>query len=208
MKILLTTTNYQDTPGPHHHSLESNSWKIVREQGPLPEARMLELAGEFYAFLCGDDGITKAVIERSLPKLKCIREFGIGLDRIDVDFAISQNLPVLFMPEVNHKTVAERAFGLLFGITKRIVTSVAATGNGEWLRLTGHEMMGKTIGIVGLGCIGKEVALRAKAFGMSVIARRIGSRTHESVIRQATMATENLIRVLKGEVPLAQANRF
>ena len=318
MKILLTTTSYQDTPGPHHDLLATHGWEIVRERGPLTEERMLELAGDFDGFLCGDDGITQAVIDKSLPRLKVISKYGIGLDKIDVDYATSQKIPVLFTPGVNHTTVAEHTFGLLIGITKHIVTTAAAARNGEWLRLTGHEIMGLTIGIVGLGRIGKEVAIRANAFGMKVIAydiywdeafaekhgvgrcesmddvlvnsdvvslhcflsdetrgiinkdkiaemrdgaivlncargelvitedmnealhagkiggygadvldvepppadhpllsapntvitSHIGSRTHESVIRQATMATENLLRFLNGEAPLAQANKF
>jgi hypothetical protein len=57
-RILLSTTSYQDTPGPHHALLESQGFEIVRERGPLPEKAMLELAGEFDAFLCGDDAIT------------------------------------------------------------------------------------------------------------------------------------------------------
>lgn len=65
MKILLTTTSYQDTPGSHHDLLESQGWDITRERGPLSEARMLELAEMgFDAFLCGDDAITRAVIEK------------------------------------------------------------------------------------------------------------------------------------------------
>ena len=61
-RILLSTTSYQDTPGPHHALLESQGFEIVRERGPLPEKAMLELAGEFDAFLCGDDEITEAVL--------------------------------------------------------------------------------------------------------------------------------------------------
>ena len=318
MKILLTTTSYQDTPGPHHELLGSPGYEIVRERGPLPEERMLELAGEFDAFLCGDDAITQAVIDKSLPRLKAISKYGIGLDKIDVEYATEKKIPVLFTPGVNHTTVAEHTFGLLIGITKRIVATASAARNGEWQRITGNEIMGKTIGIVGLGRIDKEVAIRANAFGMkaiaydifwddafaqehgvtrcasmdevlensdivslhcflsdetrgminkekiaemrdgvivlncargelvetgdmsealhsgkvggygadvldvepppadhpllsapnTVITSHIGSRTHESVIRQATMATENLLRFLRGEDPLAQANKF
>ena len=71
-RILLTTTSYQDTPGSHHDLLESGGFEIVRERGPLSEERMLELAGEFDGFLCGDDAITPAVIDKSLPRLKVI----------------------------------------------------------------------------------------------------------------------------------------
>lgn len=169
-RVLLTTTSYQDTPGPHHDLLESQDFEVVRERGPLPEEKMLELAGEFDAFLCGDDAITEAVIEKSLPRLKVISKYGIGLDKIDLDFASSQKIPVLNTPGVNHTTVAEHTFGLLICITKRLIDVCGAARAGEWKRITGHEVMGKTMGIIGLGRIGKEVAIRAKAFAMPVIA--------------------------------------
>ncbi|MEM9480344.1 MAG: phosphoglycerate dehydrogenase [Verrucomicrobiota bacterium] len=169
-RILLTTTSYQDTPGPHHELLESQGWEIVRERGPLPEEKMLELAGEFDAFLCGDDAITAAVIDKSAPRLKVISKYGIGLDKIDVDYATQQKLPILFTPGVNHTTVAEHAFGLLLCLSKHLVEVGHAASVGEWKRITGHEIWGKTMGIIGLGRIGKEVAVRAKAFGMPVIA--------------------------------------
>lgn len=150
--------------------MAAQGWDVACERGPLTEARMLELAGDFDAFLCGDDGITRAVIEKSLPRLKVISKYGIGLDKIDLAATKELKVPVLFTPGVNHTTVAEHTFGLLLGLSKHIVTTASAARNGEWLRLTGHEILGKTIGIIGLGRIGKEVVIRARAFGMNVIA--------------------------------------
>ena len=169
MKILLTTTSYQDTPGPHHELLESTGAEIVRERGPLPESRMLELAGEFDAFLSGDDEITQAVIDKSLPRLKIIAKYGIGVDKIDVAYATEKRIPVSFCPGVNHTTVAEHVFMLLLALHKNLIEQVNTTASGGWKRMTGHEIMGKTIGIIGLGRIGREVAIRANAFGMSCI---------------------------------------
>lgn len=173
-RILLSTTSYQDTPGPHHALLESQGFEIVRERGPLAESAMLELSGEFDAFLCGDDAITRAVIEKSLPRLKVISKYGIGLDKIDVAHATERKLPVLNTPGVNHTTVAEHTFGLLLGITKKIIENAVDVSAGKWVagwkKPVGHEILGSTMGIIGLGRIGKEVATRAKAFGMSVIA--------------------------------------
>ncbi|MGY8639991.1 MAG: phosphoglycerate dehydrogenase [Verrucomicrobiales bacterium] len=169
-RILLTTTSYQDTPGPHHDLLKSSGYEVVCERGPLPEAKMLELAGEFDAFLCGDDAISQAVIEKSLPRLKVISKYGIGLDKIDMEFATAQKIPVLNTPGVNHTTVAEHTFGLLLCLSKQLVEVAGAARNGEWRRLTGHEIMGKKMGIIGLGRIGKEVAIRANAFAMPVMA--------------------------------------
>jgi len=170
MRILLTTCSYQDTPGPHHDLMAAQGWDIICERGPLTEARMLELAGDFDAFLCGDDAITRAVLEKSLPRLRVISKYGIGLDKIDIATTKELKIPVLFTPGVNHTTVAEHTFGLLLGLTKQIVTTAAAARQGQWLRLTGHEVFGKTLGIIGLGRIGKEVAIRARAFGMPIIA--------------------------------------
>jgi len=173
-RILLTTTSYQDTPGPHHELLESQGYEIVRERGPLPESAMLALAGEFDAFLCGDDAITQAVIEKSAPRLKVISKYGIGLDKIDVAYATEQKLPVLNTPGVNHTTVAEHTFGLLLSLTKKIQENAVEVKEGKWVagwkKPVGHEILGSTMGIIGLGRIGKEVATRARAFGMSVIA--------------------------------------
>ncbi len=169
MKILLTTTSFQDTPGPHHELLESRGYEITRERGPLPESRMLELAGDFDAFLCGDDAITRAVLGKSLPRLKVVAKYGIGMDKVDVASATELKIPVTFCPGVNHTTVAEHTFGLLLALYRRIVEESNLVRAGKWKRLTGHELMGRTIGIAGLGRIGKEVAIRAKAFGMDVL---------------------------------------
>lgn len=168
-RVLLTTTSFQDTPGPHHDLLASTGFEIVRERGPLPESRMLELAGEFDAFLCGDDAITRAVIEKARPRLKIISKYGIGVDKIDVKCATEYGIPLLFTPGVNHTTVAEHTFLLLLALEKNFLFQVDATRRGEWKRKTGHELLEKTIGIIGLGRIGKEVAIRARAFGMNVI---------------------------------------
>lgn len=168
-RILLTTTSFQDTPGRHHDLLAAAGLDIVRERGPLSEARLLELTGEFDAFLCGDDTITRAVIEKSLPRLKVISKYGIGLDKIDVPCATERKIPVLFTPGVNHTTVAEHTFLLLLALEKNLLFHCDSTRSGGWKRQTGHELFGKTIGIVGVGRIGKEVAIRARAFGMEPI---------------------------------------
>ncbi len=130
---------------------------------------MLELAGTFDAFLCGDDAITRAVIEKALPRLRVISKYGIGLDKIDVAAATELRVPVLFTPGVNHTTVAEHTFALLLAAMRNIVPEVNAVARGEWKRITGRELCGKTLAIVGLGRIGKEVAIRGSAFGLRLV---------------------------------------
>jgi D-3-phosphoglycerate dehydrogenase len=168
-RVLLTTTSFQDTPGAHHQLLAQSGFEIVKERGPLTEARMLELAGGFDAFLCGDDAITRAVIEKSAPRLKVISKYGIGLDKIDVVAATEAKVPVLFTPGVNHTTVAEHTFALLLAAVRNLVPEVNYVAKGQWKRLIGHEIHGKTLAIVGMGRIGKEVAIRGRAFGLKLI---------------------------------------
>ena len=169
MKILLTTTSFQDTPGAHHQILEDAGFEIIRERGPLPEKRMLELVGEVDAFLCGDDEITSKVIDHGLPQLKVVSKYGIGLDKIDVEYLTAKGIPLTFCPGVNHTTVAEHTFALMLALFRKLIKEANHVANGEWVRITGNEIMGKTLSIIGLGRIGKEVAIRANAFGMKVI---------------------------------------
>ena len=128
MKVLLTTTSFQDTPGSHHDLLASRGYEIVRDRGPLSEARMLELAGDFDAILCGDDDITRAVLEKSLPRLKVLAKYGIGLDKIDLPSATELKIPVTFCPGVNHTTVAEHTFALLLALCRNLVEEAKVAG--------------------------------------------------------------------------------
>src|SRR5215213_1007074 len=173
-KILLTTTSYQDTPGKHHDVLAASGFEVVRARGPLPEQAMLDLVKSndgFDGFLNGDDLITSKVIDAGLAssrKLRVIAKYGIGLDSIDVKHATSKKIPVLFTPGVNHTTVAEHTFGLMIALAKHFWPHLRSVKKGDWKRITGTELFGKTIAILGMGRIGKEVAKRARAFEMNV----------------------------------------
>jgi D-3-phosphoglycerate dehydrogenase len=169
-RILITTTSYQDTPGEHHALLEEAKYEIVRGRGPLNEESTLDLVGDVDGMICGDDEITRRVMEKALPRLRVISKYGIGVDKIDVEAATDLGIPVLFTPGVNHTTVAEHTFLLLLCLMKNLVEEAGYTSAGEWKRVTGNEIMGKKLGIIGLGRIGKEVATRARAFGMEVMA--------------------------------------
>ena len=171
MRILVTTTSFQDTPGPHHDVLANSGFEIVNARGPLSEAQLLELvAGAgFDGLLNGDDKITAKVIDAALPRLKVIAKYGIGLDSIDVAHATSKNLPVLFTPGVNHTTVAEHTFGLMVALAKHFWPHLRSTKAGQWKRITGSELAGKRLALLGVGRIGKEVAKRAHAFDMTLV---------------------------------------
>jgi D-3-phosphoglycerate dehydrogenase / 2-oxoglutarate reductase len=169
MKILLTTTSFQDTPGAHHDLLVATGFEIITARGPLNETETLALVGDVDGYICGDDVITRKVLEKARPKLKVLSKYGIGVDKIDIKSCTEFGIPVLFTPGVNHTTVAEHAFLLLLALEKNLLFHTDSTRTGGWKRKTGHELFEKTLGIIGLGRVGKEVAIRARAFGMNVI---------------------------------------
>ena len=172
MRILLTTTSFQDTPGPHHALLASSGFEVVNARGPLSESQVLDLIRSgpgFDGFLNGDDAITAKVIDAALPRLKVIAKYGIGLDSIDVKHATTRKLPVLFTPGVNHTAVAEQTFGLIIAVAKHFWFHIKSTKEGGWKRQTGTELWNKKIAVLGMGRVGKEVMKRAKAFEMTVV---------------------------------------
>jgi D-3-phosphoglycerate dehydrogenase / 2-oxoglutarate reductase len=214
MRILVTTTSFQDTPGAHHDVLRASGFEIVTARGPLTEAQLLALfAGDgFDGILNGDDAITAQVIDAALPRLQVIAKYGIGLDSIDVAHATARAVPVLFTPGVNHTTVAEHTLGLMIALSKQFWPHLRATKAGQWTRITGSELAGKRLALLGLGRIGKEVARRAVAFDMQLVGYdpiwdEAFARTH-SVMRSPS--AEDAARdadVISLHMNLGEANR-
>lgn len=170
MKILLTTTSFQDTPGIHHDKLKELDCEIDYLRGPLKESVLLPIIKNYDAIICGDDEISRKVIKHGKNgKLKVISKYGIGLDKIDLKAAAEFNIKVLNTPGVNHIAVAEHILALLFTFYKNIHLEYQITQEGRWDRLIGNEIYNKKIGILGFGRIGKELALRSKALGMNVV---------------------------------------
>ena len=207
MRILLTTTSFQDTPGAHLDVLATSGLEIVRARGPLTEAQLLELiatpgpTGEvgFDGLLNGDDAITARVIDAAAPRLRVIAKYGIGLDSIDVAHATAKGLAVLFTPGVNHTTVAEHTFGLMIALTKHFWLHLRSTKAGGWQRITGGELAGKSLALLGLGRIGKEVATRARAFGMQV-------RAHDLYWDEAFATTHGIRRCASADEAIVGAD--
>ena len=169
MRVLITTTSFMDTPGAHHDLLTEQGYESVTARGPLNEKQMINLVGDVDGIICGDDAITRRVIEKALPRLKVVSKYGIGLDRIDLEAARQRGVPVTYTPGVNEVTVAEHVFGLMISLARNIPQENQWVREGQWKRITGHELWGKTIGIIGMGRIGKQVARRALAFEMKVL---------------------------------------
>jgi D-3-phosphoglycerate dehydrogenase len=114
--------------------------------------------------------VTSALLEHA-PKLRVIGRAGVGVDNIDADAATKRGIVVMNTPGANAVAVAELTLGLMITMARQIPKATAALHNGKWEKksLQGTELRGKTLGIVGLGRIGLEVARRARSFGMELI---------------------------------------
>lgn len=169
MKILLTTTSFQDTPGKHHDALKKTGFEVDTLHGPVTEEELLPIIANYDGVICGDDFYTKKVLETgNKGKLKVLSKYGIGLDKIDLTAAEELGIKVTNCPGVNHITVAEHVFALMLTYYKNIHLEYNYTQNGKWKRLIGNEIYNKKIGVIGLGRIGKEVVKRANAFGLEI----------------------------------------
>jgi D-3-phosphoglycerate dehydrogenase len=135
---------------------------------PLSEDDLLSLLQGCNGFIAGLDYITKKVID-SCDNLRVISRYGNGYDRVDLDAARAKNIPVCITPGANSQAVADLTFALLLCIARKIPMLNSKTKGGQWVRSNGMEIYGKTIGIVGLGAIGKGVAKRAQGFSMRVL---------------------------------------
>ena len=170
MKILLTSTSFQDTPGSHHELLKKQNFEIDTLRGPVAESILLPIIQNYDAVICGDDEYTEAVIKKGKEgRLKFISKYGVGLDKIDLEAAKKLGIPVTNCPGVNQVSVAEHVMALLLTFEKNIHLQHTSTQAKSWKRLIGTEIYNKTFAIIGLGSIGKEVAKRALAFGMKVM---------------------------------------
>lgn len=106
------------------------------------------------------------------PNLKVIVRGGVGLDNIDVDYARSKGITVLNTPKASAVSVAELTIGFMFMLARNLYKATQTMKEGKWEKkaFEGEELGGKTLGLIGIGNIGKEVARRALALGMTVIA--------------------------------------
>jgi D-3-phosphoglycerate dehydrogenase len=135
---------------------------------PLTEEALIPLLRDCDGFLAGLDYITENVI-KACPKLKVISRYGVGYDRVDIKAARRAGIVVTNTPGVNAQSVGELAFGLIISLARRIPFLDYQTRKSAWVRSIGMELKGKTLGILGLGAIGKVVAKCGQGFGMKVI---------------------------------------
>ena len=146
-------------------------WIVDARPQRSPEQLASDLADADALIVRSATTVTRALIEAA-PRLRVIARAGTGVDNVDVDAATERGIVVMNAPGANSISVAELAMALMLALSRGIAVADASMKKGVWdkKRLTGAELRGKTLGVVGLGRIGQEVAARAGAFGMTVVA--------------------------------------
>lgn len=147
-------------------------FRVVVLDKRLSEAELLPIAADAAAFVVrSETKISRAVIEAA-PQLKVVGRAGVGVDNVDVEAATRRGVVVMNTPGGNTISTAELTFSMLMALARKIPQAHASMKAGEWNRkaFQGTELYRKTLGVLGLGRIGSEVAHRARAFGMRVLA--------------------------------------
>jgi D-3-phosphoglycerate dehydrogenase len=152
--------------------LAAESALIVDEVPTLSKEALLERIGDYDAIVGRSATRITAELLRAGKQLRVVGRAGVGVDNIALDVATELGIAIINAPAGNTVAVAELFFGTVIGLLRQLPAAVHSMQQGTWDRsaLMGRELKGKTLGIVGLGRIGSEVAIRAQAFGMTVVA--------------------------------------
>lgn len=191
---------------------ESAGYQVVQQLGVQGPDLARALEGCEGLLVRGATKVTGEVL-RATTTLRAVARAGTGVDNIDVAAARERGIQVLNAPAANAISVAELTFGLLLALERHLAPAAADLRAGRWekTRYVGRELNGKTLGLVGFGRIGREVALRARAFGMRVEAcdpelqawpsgfEWVGRGTLEEILKTADYLSLHL--------PLAPATR-
>jgi D-3-phosphoglycerate dehydrogenase len=138
----------------------------------LSEDELVGVIGEYDAIIVrSKPKVTKTIIDAG-GKLKVIGRAGVGLDNVDLGAAKARGVEVVNSPEASSISVAEHAIGLMISLLRHVPKAERSLRSGKWERkdFVGNELCGKTLGLIGFGRIGREVAMRAQAFGMRILA--------------------------------------
>ena len=172
MKILVTPTSLTPAhPGPALEQLQQFAGELVFNLlgRPLTEDELIPLLQDCDGYVAGLDFVTKKVID-ACGALKVISRYGAGVDRVDLAAAKAKGIPVCNTPGATAQAVADLAFGLALCAARKIPMLDRETKAGRWIRATGMDIYGKTMGILGLGAVGKGAARRAQGFSMRILA--------------------------------------
>ena len=138
----------------------------------LSEAELLPLVADTTAMIVRSETKVSKKLMEAAPNLKVVGRAGVGVDNVDVEAATQRGVVVMNTPGGNTITTAELSFAMILSLARKVPQAAASMVAGKWDRkdFQGIELAGKTLGVLGMGRIGGEVAKRALAFGMKVVA--------------------------------------
>src|SRR2546426_11301131 len=163
-RVLVTPRGFLDLEGEHLGILKQAGYEVIANPRPrtLTEDEMAAYIVGMDAVIVGDDPVMHRVLDRATG-LKVISKFGTHVDNIDVDVAAARHIPVTFTPGVTHAAVAELTLGLLFALLRGIPQMDRGIPKGKWSSVARGGLMGKTLGVVGVGGGGQGGGKRARA---------------------------------------------
>lgn len=169
-KVLSASLNSE--VGPHIESLESAGFEVKHPQDTaslFTEEGLIAELSDCVASVAGSEPYTARVIE-ACPELRVISRSGVGYDAIDLAACDKAGVVVATTPGVNHHSVAEHTIAMLMGVARGFPELDRRVRENRWKRIAYPRVMGRTLGIIGLGWIGRAVAFRAIGLGMNVLA--------------------------------------
>ncbi len=158
-----------------HHGLELITPEVHER---LEEADLLKYAGQFDGAICGDDRYTTRVLELCAPRLKVISKWGTGIDSIDADACARLGIKLYRTVNAFTLPVADTIMGYLLAFARRQPWMDKAVKAGTWEKIPGRALSECSLGIIGLGNIGKALTRRARAFGMTIFGNDIVEIDH------------------------------
>jgi D-3-phosphoglycerate dehydrogenase len=160
-----------DLPASALDLLRVDGWTVDARTGRAPDQLAADLSGAQALIVRSATKVTAAIIDAA-PQLRVIARAGTGVDNVDVAAASARGIVVMNAPGANSISVAELAMGLILALARHLPAADAAMKQGKWekKKFLGEEVRDKTLGLAGLGRIGQEVARRAAAFGMRLVA--------------------------------------
>lgn len=143
----------------------------MRDSG-FGDDRFMDALATATIVLAGNDLLVDPQLLEAAPDLQAVAKLGVGLDTVDIQAATRRGIPVFNTPGANTQAVADHTFALILGVARKIVECDRSLRENRWehTKIMGLEIWQKTIGLIGLGAIGKSVALRAKGFEMKIVA--------------------------------------
>lgn len=170
-RVLVTPTSYAKNDPRLKTELEAAVGEVIYNPTgkPLSSAQVAELLPGCDGYIAGLDVIDRAALAVA-DRLKVIARYGSGVDRVDLQAAREKGIVVTNTPTANASSVAELTIGLMLSLARSLPSASASTKAGEWPRMVGLSLEGKTVGLLGLGAVGKQVARRLANFDCQVLA--------------------------------------